>query len=81
MKTKDENKYKMISKDGSEKIIKPFVKTMSGYVPTKPYKVIDGKLALLMPMPYDNCRLIVISDEEFKQIKKEIKKYKKENKG
>ena len=62
-----------------EKAIKLFVKTMSGYVPAKPYKVIDGKLAFMMP--YDNCRLIVILDEEFKQIKKEIKKYKKENKG
>ena len=78
MKTKDENKYKMILNDGSEEVIKLFVKTMSGYVPTKPYKVIDGKLALMMPN--SNCRWIVISDEEFKQIKKEIKKYNKENK-
>lgn len=75
MKTKDENKYKLILDNGTERMIKIFIKTTSGYVPEKPYKVIDGNLAFMMP--YDNCRWVVIPDEEFKRIKKEIKKYKK----
>ncbi len=82
MKIKNENKYKykLILENGTKKTIEGFIKTKSGYVPSKPYKIVDGNLAILMQYNTIYTGYIVIPDEEFNQIRKEIKKYKKKNK-